>query len=241
MPSVVNIAAYRFVTLDRLSERRRQLQAVCGDLQLKGTILLSEEGINLFLAGPAAGIDAFLDELKQDEAFTEMTVKRSLSLTQPFGRLRVKLKREIIPLGIDGIAPEHVTSVRVSPQTLREWLDEDRDLILLDVRNGFEVAFGTFANAHTLDIAHFRELPVAVDRLDNDLKRRPVVTFCTGGIRCEKAGPYLEQQGFTEVYQLDGGILNYFEQCGDAHYEGDCFVFDERIALDPQLKPIPAP
>jgi UPF0176 protein len=240
-PTVVNIAAYRFVTLDRLADRRQQMLARCRELDLRGTILLSEEGINLFLAGSADGIDAFLDQLQVDAAFAGLTVKRSLSETLPFRRMQVRIKREIIPFGIEDIAPERSTSPRIAPQTLRDWLDEGREMTLLDVRNAFEIEHGTFAGARSLSLGHFCELPAAVEQLEDELKCRPVVTFCTGGIRCEKAGPFLQQQGFAEVYQLDGGILNYFDQCGAAHYRGDCFVFDERVALNSELKPISKP
>lgn len=238
--AIVNIAAYRFVALDRLAERRARLKADCEHGQLKGTILLSPEGINLFLAGTREAIDAFLVQLQQDKVFDGLTVKKSLSDVQPFARLKVKLKQEIIPFGIDGIDPETMTSPAVLPQTLRQWLDEGREITLLDVRNDYEIEHGTFVAARTLSLDHFRHLPAAVDQLSDDLKQRPVVMFCTGGIRCEKAGPYLQQQGFAEVYQLDGGILNYFAECGGEHYEGDCFVFDERVAVDPQLRPIGA-
>jgi UPF0176 protein len=235
---VVNIAAYRFVALQDLVRRRDQLRSLCAELNLKGTILLSPEGINLFLAGEREGIDAFLDHLDQDVDLAGMTVKRSLSAAQPFARMKVKLKREIIPFGIEGIDPLRQPAPALAPQTLRDWLIEDRELTLLDVRNDYEIEYGTFAGAQSLGLDHFRDLPAAVEQLNDDLRQRPLVMFCTGGIRCEKAGPYLQQQGFREVYQLDGGILHYFAECGGEHYEGDCFVFDERVAVDPNLRPV---
>jgi UPF0176 protein len=235
---VVNIAAYRFVALRDLDGRRERLRSICADLDLRGTILLSPEGVNLFLSGRRAAIDGFLAHLERDESLAGMTVKRSLSATQPFARMKVKLKREIIPFGIEGIDPVRLTAPPLAPETLRDWLSEGRDLTLLDVRNEYEIEYGTFAGARSLGLDHFRDLPAAVKRLGEDLRQRPLVMFCTGGIRCEKAGSYLQQQGFREVYQLDGGILQYFAECGGEHYEGDCFVFDERVAVDHQLRPV---
>jgi len=237
----VNIAAYRFVALHDLEERRSRLTSLCRSLDLKGTILLSPEGINLFLAGKHEAIEAFLEHLEQDADLAGMAVKRSLSPTQPFARMKIKLKREIIPFGIQSVDPARQSAPTVAPATLRRWLSEGRELTLLDVRNDYEIEYGTFAGAQTLGLDHFRNLPAAIEQLDEKLRERPLVMFCTGGIRCEKAGPYLQQQGFREVYQLDGGILQYFEDCGDAHYRGDCFVFDERVAVDPRLQPITPP
>lgn len=238
---VVNIAAYRFVAIQDLERRREHLRSLCAELDLKGTILLSPEGINLFLAGPDDAIAAFLDRLDQDPQLAGMAVKRSLSPAQPFARMKVKLKREIIPLGIEGVDPSRAPAPAVPAATLRRWLSDGRDIVLLDVRNEYEIGYGTFAGARSLGLDQFRDLPRAVERLVEDIRQRPLVMFCTGGIRCEKAGPYLQQQGFREVYQLDGGILQYFAECGGEHYEGDCFVFDERTALDPNLRPIAQP
>jgi UPF0176 protein len=238
---VVNIAAYRFVALQDLEARRKELRSLCMELDLKGTILLSPEGINLFLAGTREAIEAFLEHLEHDPDLAGMTAKLSLCPTQPFARMKVKLKREIIPFGIEGVDPTQQPTPALAPEMLREWLSDRRELTLLDVRNDYEIEHGTFAGAQSLGLDHFRDLPAAVDQLDEDVRQRPLVMFCTGGIRCEKAGPYLQQQGFREVYQLEGGILQYFAECGGAHYEGDCFVFDERVAVDPDLRPVTPP
>ncbi|MEO6023493.1 MAG: rhodanese-like domain-containing protein [Burkholderiales bacterium] len=235
--SVLNIAAYKFVTLDDLLERRVELLARCEALALKGTILLATEGINLFLAGSESGINGFKAMLHNDPAFADIAYKDSWSEQQPFGKMLVKLKQEIIPLGISEVNPATNPAPRLTPQQLKAWLDAGRDVLLLDTRNGFEVDHGTFANAKHLSINNFRHLPQALQQIDENAKQKPVVTFCTGGIRCEKAAPYLLQQGFQEVYQLDGGILKYFEECGNAHFNGECFVFDERVALDAELNP----
>ncbi|MEO5863103.1 MAG: rhodanese-like domain-containing protein [Burkholderiales bacterium] len=238
MKKIVNIAAYKFVSLAGLSDRCDHLKSRCVELQLKGTILLAPEGINLFLAGGGDNIATFEDELCRDPAFADIQFKESFSDQQPFGKLRVKIKLEIIPFGKPEINPAKQPAERLSAGILKEWLDEGRDVVLLDTRNAFEIKHGTFKNAADFTIDNFRDFPRAAAHADPSLKEKTIVTFCTGGIRCEKAAPYLIQQGYQRVYQLDGGILKYFEACGKAHFEGDCFVFDERIALDAKLKPI---
>lgn len=232
---IVNISAYLFTPLDRLNERRAELRERCQQLGLKGTILLAPEGINLFLAGSRQGIDTLVAALQADPLLQELKPKESYSRTQPFNRLLVKRKAEIIAFGQSGIHPEQYTSPRLSPAQLKQWLDEGRPVTLLDTRNDYEVELGTFDGAIPIGVDHFRDFPEAVQKLPEDWKQQPIVTFCTGGIRCEKAAPYLEQQGFREVYQLDGGILKYFEECGADHYHGECFVFDQRVAVDPEL------
>ena len=233
--SYVNIAAYLFTTLDKLPERRETLRSGCKKLGLKGTILLSPEGINLFMAGRREAIDQFLEGLRRDPLLAGLEVKESLSDHQPFRRLLVKLKKEIIAFGVEGIDPRSAPSRKLPPVELKKWLDEGRPVTLLDTRNDYEVALGTFTQARPIGIDHFRDFPAAVAALPEELKQQPIVMFCTGGIRCEKAGPYMEQVGFREIYQLEGGILKYFEECGGDHYQGECFVFDQRVALDPGL------
>lgn len=233
---IINIAGYKFVRLDRLSERRQQLLHECRIRSIKGTILLSEEGINLFLAAPRAEIDGFLAVLRTDEPFQDFHVKESPGDKQPFNRLLVRLKKEIIAFGIDGIDPRSRTSPKMKPSELKRWLDEGRPVTLLDVRNNYEVELGTFENAVVADIDHFRQFPDAVAKMQSLKKAEPIVMFCTGGIRCEKAGPFMEQAGFESIFQLDGGILQYFEDCGGDHYDGDCFVFDQRVAVDAKLQ-----
>ncbi len=147
----------------------------------------------------------------------------------------VRLKKEIISMGVEVIRPVRKTSPKISAHTLKQWLDEGRDLTLLDVRNDYEIEIGTFKNAVPVGVDHFRQFPEATRQLPATMKAKPIVMFCTGGIRCEKAGPLMENEGFEEIYQLDGGILKYFEECGGEHYEGDCFVFDKRVAVDPNL------
>ena len=237
MGRIVNIAAYQFVSLNELSELRAQLREQAAALHLKGTILLAHEGINLFLAGTRAQIDAFLAQLHAMPEFATLAVKESLSDHQPFGKLLVKLKKEIISLGRPDIDPSRMPAPRLPARELARWLNEGREVVLLDTRNDFEVEHGTFKGAIGMGLNNFRSFAERVDDLDPALKDKIIVTFCTGGIRCEKAAPLMIKNGFSTVYQLDGGILKYFEECGAAHFVGNCYVFDERIAVDPALNP----
>lgn len=237
MSEIVNIAGYQFVPLDGLPARKAQLLDLCRGLGLMGTILLAPEGINLFLAGERGAIDTFLATLREDEKLADFPVKESLSATQPFQHMWVKIKKAIIPFGDNSFAIDAAAGRRLSVDEFKKWLDEGRDMVVLDVRNTFEFEAGAFENSIPVGVDDFRTFPEAAARLPDEMKSRPVVTFCTGGIRCEKAAPYLESLGFRDVYQLEGGILKYFEEHGDAHYRGTCFVFDERVALDGDLQP----
>lgn len=236
MNSIVNIAAYKFVTLDDLPRRRTGLKDLCQRLGLKGTILLSAEGINMFIAGKRDSIDAYLEFLHEQPEFAELEVKESFGDYQPFNRMLVRLKKEIIAFGVESVDPRQKTSPRIEAKELKKWLDEGRPVTLLDTRNDYEIKVGTFRNAIPASVDDFRHFPEAVAQLPEEMKEQPVVTFCTGGIRCEKAAPFMEQAGFKNIFQLDGGILKYFEECGGEHYDGECFVFDQRVALDPELK-----
>ncbi len=234
--TIVNIAAYQFAELTDLHDLRSELRDLCQARELRGTILLSTEGINCFLAGVREQIDALLHRLRQIPGLESLKVKESFSTHQPFNRMLVKIKREIIAFGVPGIDPRKYTSRRLTANQLKQWLDEGKPVTLLDTRNEFEVQVGTFRNAVAIGVEDFRNFPDAVAKLPAAMKDQPVVTFCTGGIRCEKAAPLLEREGFKQVYQLDGGILKYFQECGGAHYDGHCFVFDQRVALDPALR-----
>ncbi|MEK6261883.1 MAG: pseudouridine synthase [Planctomycetota bacterium] len=236
MPAITNIAAYKFAALSELKPLRERLIAQCKAWALKGTILLSTEGINLFVAGGRTEIDLLLAELRSIPGLEGLEPKVSESEHQPFSRMLVKIKQEIIAFGVEGIDPSKRPSPKLAARELKQWLDEGRPITLLDTRNDYEVKLGTFRNARVLDIDHFREFPEAVRQLPDEMKRQPIVMFCTGGIRCEKAGPFMEREGFEQIFQLDGGILKYFEDCGDAHYDGECFVFDQRVGVDPSLQ-----
>jgi UPF0176 protein len=234
--AVTNIAAYRFAPLDELPALRIELLALCRAQQLRGTILLSTEGINLFVAGLPGAVEALLDRLRCIPGLAALAAKYSYTAHQPFRRMLVRIKKEIIAFGVPGIEPARRTSPKLSPQQLKAWLDEGRPLTLLDTRNDYEVKLGTFENALPAGVDNFRDFPAAVAKLPEALKDQTIVMFCTGGIRCEKAGPYMESLGFRHVLQLDGGILKYFEECGGAHYRGECFVFDQRVGIDPALQ-----
>ena len=232
---VVNLATYKFCSLDDLRTLRKRLQAATQKLGIRGTILLAHEGINLFVSGRGESIDALQALLESIEAIGVLDCKRSPSDRHPYRRMLVKIKKEIIPLGVTEIRPAEHTSTRISAEELREWIEAGKEFELLDCRNDYEVELGTFAGARAIGTDTFRQFPAAAAELPSEMKQRPVVTFCTGGIRCEKAGPYLERLGFQEVYQLDGGILRYFETCDGAHFDGDCFVFDHRVAINAEL------
>jgi UPF0176 protein len=240
---LLNLAAYHFVRIDDPAALAEALHGRTVALGLRGTVLVAGEGINLFLAGDEPQVRSFLDTLRADPRFESMRVKESWSRAQPFARLKVKLKPEIIAFRRDGTSPLDARAPTVAPQTLARWIergvdDGGRKLVLLDTRNREEVAHGTFAGALTLPIDNFTDLPEALAPHRDALRDATVVGFCTGGIRCEKAALWLQGDGIDNVLQLDGGILGYFEQVGGAGYEGRCFVFDGRVALDPALTPL---
>jgi RluA family pseudouridine synthase len=235
MPIITNIAAYKFAPLVDLKPLRERLTEHCRISGLKGTILLSAEGINLFVAGPRAEIDALLEELRAVPGLEGLQAKFSDSDHQPFHRMLVKIKKEIIAFGVEGIDPARQPAPKLAASELKRWLDEGRPVTLLDTRNDYEVKLGTFHNAVPIGVQQFREFPDAVSKLPPEMKQQPIVMFCTGGIRCEKAGPFMLREGFEQIFQLDGGILKYFEECGNAHYDGECFVFDQRVGVDPTL------
>jgi len=236
MSLFTNIAAYKFASLGNLEALQADLRQRCTEAGMRGTILLSPEGINVFVAAERPAANRLLVWLKAIPGLADLSAKMSESDHQPFNRMLVKIKKEIIAFGVSGIDPARRPAPRLAPRQLKQWLDEGRSVTLLDTRNTYEVKLGTFRGARTLDLDHFREFPTAATTLPGNLKDEPIVTFCTGGIRCEKAAPLLEMAGFDNVFQLDGGILNYFAECGGEHYEGDCFVFDKRVALDASLR-----
>jgi UPF0176 protein len=243
---VLNISAYHFVALDDPQALRERLLRQAGELGLLGTILLAAEGINLFLAGAPEPIRAFLERLRADPRFAAVHAKESWSSQQPFRKLLVKVKREIIRMNHPAIQPAQGRAPAIDALTLKRWLDQGHDdvgrpVVLLDIRNAFEVDHGTFEGAIDWRLAKFSEFPRALDAHKGDLEGKTVVSFCTGGIRCEKAAIYMRGAGLDHVWQLEGGILQYFEAAGGAHFCGDCFVFDEREALEPSLKPRGSP
>lgn len=233
--SYVNISGYSFIDLTELECLQQSLKQLCLNLKIKGTILLSQEGINIFVCGLRCAIDEFTQALPH-LGLPSITFKESPSQSIPFKRLLIKVKNEIISMGCPEVRPAQNPAPYVSAQQLKQWLDEEKkDIVILDTRNTYEIQIGKFEKAIDLNIRDFRSFPEAIKNLPNDYKDKTIVTCCTGGIRCEKAAPYLIAQGFKDVYQLDGGILKYFEENGGAHYQGECFVFDNRLAVDSNL------
>ncbi|QNN76604.1 sulfurtransferase [Pseudoxanthomonas mexicana] len=240
---VTNIAAYHFTPIEAPADFAATLHARAEALSLRGSVLVAGEGLNLFLAGDAGAIASFLAPLREDARFAGLRVKYSTSREVPFARLKVKVKPEIISFRRPGTTPEHARAPAVEPTTLARWLEQGHDdagrrVVMLDTRNQQEVAYGTFAGALTLPIDKFTDLPAALEPHRQALKDATVVSFCTGGIRCEKAALWMQADGMDNVLQLDDGILGYFEQVGGFGYEGACFVFDERVALRSDLTPL---
>ena len=231
----LNIAGYKFVALPDRDALRQPLKQQCDELGLKGTILLSFEGINIFIAGPEENINVFRTSLLGDERFADIEFKESYSEHQPFNRMNVRLKNEIISVGLPNFNRIEPDDGRIRPQELHERLLNDDDLVLLDTRNTYETRLGTFQNAIELDLDTFRSFPEAIAKLDDEYKDKEIVMFCTGGVRCEKASVIMKDAGFTNIKQLEGGILGYFEQVGGDYWNGECFVFDKRVALLPDL------
>ena len=229
-------ALYKFVGLPDFRELKRPLLERCRELRLKGTLLLAPEGINGAVAGSREGIDGILDYLRSEPRFADLAHKESLSAGVPFHRMKVKLRQEIVSLGIPGVDPERLRGEYVKPE---DWNAEVSrpDTLVLDVRNEYETGIGGFRNAVAPNTGTFREFPDYVENNLNPEQHTRVAMYCTGGIRCEKASSYLLSRGFREVVQLQGGILNYLEKVDRDHsrWEGECFVFDSRVAVDHEL------
>ena len=229
-------ALYQFVALPDCAQLIEPMRAFCAAHGLTGTLLLAPEGINGTLAGSAAAIDALVAELTQGSLFAgrldNLELKRSTAAAQPFGRLKVRLKREIVALGDPSIDPTRAVGTYVEPQ---DWnaLMATPGLVLIDTRNAFEVAMGSFEGAIDPGTERFSQFRDFVDRTLDPTAQPAVAMFCTGGIRCEKASAYMRARGFTQVYHLKGGILKYLEEvpAAESRWSGDCFVFDERVAL----------
>ncbi len=233
---IVIAALYRFVQLDNFEALRQPLLQVMLDNQVRGTLLLAAEGINGTVAGAGAGVEKLLDFLRQDPRLRDFDCKLCYDAEMPFYRSRVKLKREIVTMGVDGIDPAN-SGIYVSPA---DWnrLISDPEVTLIDTRNDYESAIGSFENAVFPNTSSFRDFPAyAAENLDPK-KHRKIAMFCTGGIRCEKSTAYLREQGFDEVYHLKGGILKYLEEIppSESLWHGECFVFDNRVSVNHALE-----
>ena len=235
--SVVVAALYKFVTLDDFEALREPLLDVCRDAGARGTLLLAPEGINGTIAGNRAAIDCVLGYLRADGRLADLEHKESFDDHMPFHRMKVKLKREIVTMGVSGIDPNAVVGTYVNPA---DWnaLIADPDVVLIDTRNDYECDIGTFRGAIDPRTTNFRDFPAYVRKNLDPSRQRKVAMFCTGGIRCEKASAFMLKEGFEEVYHLRGGILKYLEEVPseDSAWEGECFVFDNRVAVDHELK-----
>lgn len=239
MSRIKNIALYKFFKPDFDLEQVRELFIEhLRELGVKGSILLSPEGINLSLSGESEKVDAFLEFLYATAGLVEPDVKVSYSDKIALQRIRVRIKPHIVPApGVTELDMTKDFAPKLSPEQFHQWLQEHKEMVILDTRNEFEYQVGHFENSLHLGTKHFSDFENDLQKAPPEWLQRPIVTFCTGGIRCEKAAPLMLKKGFREVYQLEGGILNYFEKVGRGYYRGECFVFDERVALDEELKP----
>ena len=237
MSQVVITALYHFVILDNYKEIRQPLLNLMLENDIKGTLLLAHEGVNGTIAGSQQSTNKLLQWLKSDPRLSELRYKSSYDNSMPFYRTRVKLKKEIVTMGVQGIDPNHVVGTYVKPE---DWnaLISDPDVVLIDTRNAYETSIGTFKNAIDPVTETFREFPDYVKNTLNPNKHKKVAMFCTGGIRCEKSTAYLKEQGFDEVYHLQGGILKYLEEVPqqDSLWQGECFVFDNRVSVNHSLE-----
>lgn len=241
MASFFTTAFYHFVTLDDIKSMQTIIQDYCNKNEIKGTILLANEGINGTISGKEKNILEFHKFIKHDlifsKIFKDLEYKSSWSNKNPFYRMKVRLKKEIVTLGIPEVSPTKKVGNYVKP---KEWnsLISDPDIILIDARNGYEVDIGSFKNAINPKTSSFREFPKYIKKNLNPKKNKKIAMFCTGGIRCEKASSYMIEKGFEEVYHLQGGILKYLETIPEEEslWEGECFVFDQRVAVTSKLK-----
>ena len=238
MSRVVITALYKFVELEDIRSLKNLLDQLCEQHDLKGTLLLAHEGINGTVAGSAQATQALLDFLKNDERFADITYKQSYAEKVPFFRMKVRLKKEIVTIGLKDVDPRHKVGQYVKP---RDWnsLVRDPEVLLIDTRNDYEFEVGTFDGAINPNTSNFREFPDYILDTFNPDKHTKIAMFCTGGIRCEKASSYLLEQGFEDVYHLEGGILKYLEDVdkADSLWHGECFVFDQRVTVTHDLEP----
>ncbi|WNC70122.1 rhodanese-related sulfurtransferase [Thalassotalea nanhaiensis] len=237
MSQFVVCALYKFVTLENFEQLRKPIHSAMETNDVKGTLLIANEGINGTIAGTREGIDNVLAFLQADERLANLSHKESFTDEAPFKRCKVKLKKEIVTMGVEGIDPKQVVGTYVKPQ---DWnaLISDPEVLLVDTRNDYEIEIGTFKYAVNPETETFREFPQYVKENLDPTKHKKVAMFCTGGIRCEKSTAYMKEQGFDEVYHLEGGILKYLEEVPqeDTLWQGDCFVFDDRVAVDHSLE-----
>lgn len=237
MSQIVVCALYKFVTLEDYQALRQPLHNVMAANDVRGTLLLAREGINGTIAGSRIAIDSVLGWLRNDPRLADIEYKKSFTDTLPFNRTKVKLKKEIVTMGVEGIDPKRIVGTYINPQDWNKLISEP-DVILVDTRNDYEFKVGTFKNAINPKTESFRKFPSFVKENLDPEKHKKIAMFCTGGIRCEKSTAFLKQQGFDEVYHLKGGILKYLEEvpAQETLWQGECFVFDERVTVNLQLE-----
>ncbi len=233
--NIANITGYKFTPIEDTSNLQKDISNCSNKLKLKGTVLISNKGLNFSIAGTRDNVDTFIEFLYTYERFKNMPIKTTYNDYQPFRKMLVRIKKEIISMGVDDIDPFVFSGAKISPLELNEKLNNNEDIVLLDTRNEYEVRLGTFENAIDLNLDSFRDFPNEMEYLKKTLEGKDIVMFCTGGVRCEKASALMLKNGFKNVRQIDGGIINYFKETGGNHWKGDCFVFDDRVALDKDL------
>ncbi len=249
---ITNIAGYQFAHIDDVDAVYEHAHSICKQTHIKGNIFISPEGINLGLASTQNDIDYFLQNLANLCGLDNLLLNTTYSDFIPFKRLLIKIRSELVPTKplpsdhpssasdkklLNELDPEGKKAEYISNDELKQWLDEGKEITLLDMRNTFEVDLGSFENATHLDMRNFRDIIQLQEKFNNIPKDKPLVTFCTGGIRCEKGADIMAQNGFDQVYQLEGGIIKYIEKHKDSHWRGECFVFDDRVCLDTNLEP----
>ena len=233
--NIANITGYKFTPIDDELLLRETILKYSTDLNLKGTVLISSKGLNFSVSGTKKNIDNFIVFIHSDKRFSDVDIKITYNKYQPFRKMLVRIKKEIISMGVEEINPFQFTGQKISPKELNSKLDNNEEIVLLDTRNEYEVRLGTFRNALDLDLDSFRDFPEAIEKLREELNGKEVVMFCTGGIRCEKASALMLENGFENIKQIEGGVINYFKETGGKHWNGDCFVFDDRVALNTDL------
>ncbi len=233
--NIANITGYKFTPITDTKLLQEKVINLSEENNLKGTVLISDKGINFSVAGLIENTSNFLKVIKKDEQFSDIDIKTTFNEYQPFRKMLVRIKKEIISMGVDEINPYEFTGEKIKPFELNKKLDAGEDVILLDTRNEYEVRLGTFENAIDLNLDSFRDFPTKINGLREQIGDKEIVMFCTGGVRCEKASALMLKSGFKNVKQIDGGVINYFKETGGAHWNGDCFVFDDRVALDKEL------
>ena len=234
--NISNITGYKFTPITNTKSLQEEILNHSKRLGLKGTVLISQKGLNFSIAGEIESCKNFITFLRSDKRFSDIDIKKTYNEYQPFRKMLVRIKKEIISMSVDQIDPFTFTGEKISPKELHKKLNNKEDIILLDTRNEYEVRLGTFENALDLNLDSFRDFPKEIKNLKEEMKDKEIVMFCTGGVRCEKASALMLKNGFKDVKQIDGGVINYFKETGGAFWKGDCFVFDDRVALDKELK-----